>query len=141
MRYSHSVKESVLRKILPPNNEKPKIVSEEFGIPASTITTWLYEARKGNTIPINKRYSLKDKYQILIKTSSLSNVETGIYLREMGLHTQYLKVWNQELKDYMGNKKAKDEISTSELKKKMIYLLNEIIRKDKALAEMATMIT
>ena len=125
MTYSNSVKESVLRRILPPNNEKVRSVSNELGIPSSTITTWLYKARKNNSIPINKsvdkRYSLKDKYQILMKISSLNDKETGIYLRELGLHTQHLNVWNQELKDYMGTKKPKDEKSTSELKKEILH--------------------
>lgn len=144
MRYSNTVKESVLRRILPPNNEKVKLVSEELGIPSSTITTWLYKARRNNSIPINKsvnkRYSLKEKYQILIKISSLNDKETGIYLRELGLHTQHLNVWNQELKDHMGQKKVKDDESTSDLKKKIKTLEKELLRKDKALAEMATMI-
>lgn len=143
MRYSNSVKESVLRRILPPNNEKVAIVSDEFGIPKSTITTWLYKSRKNEPKPINKsvdkRYSLKDKYQILMKISSLSEDETGAYLREMGLHSQHLNVWNQELKDYMANKNKNIDNSTSELKKKIKSLEKELARKDKALAEMATM--
>ena len=145
MRYSNSVKESALRRILPPNNEKVKSVSSELGIPSSTITTWLYKARRNNSIPINKsvdkRYSLKDKYQILVKISSLNDKETGIYLRELGLHSQHLNVWDQELKDYMGNKKPKEDESTSDLKRKIKSLEKELLRKDKALAEMATLIT
>lgn len=144
MRYSNSVKESVLRRILPPNNEKVVSVSTELGIPSSTITTWLYKARKANTLPINKsvnkRYSLSEKYQILMKFSSLNDKETGIHLRELGLHSQHLNVWNQELKDHMGNKKVKEETSTSELKKKIKSLEKELQRKDKALADMVTMI-
>jgi len=144
MTYSSSVKESVLRRILPPNNEKVKSVATDLGIPSSTIFTWLYKARRDTSLPINKsvnkRYSLKEKYQILMKISSLNDKETGIYLRELGLHTQHLNVWNQELKDHMGNKKDKDEESTSDLKKKIKSLEKEILRKDKALAEMATMI-
>lgn len=144
MRYSNSIKESVLRRILPPNNEKVKLVSTELGIPSSTISTWLYKARRNNSIPINKsvhkRYTLKDKYQIIMKISSLNDKETGIYLRELGLHTQHLNVWNQELKDYMGNKKPTEDESTSDLKKKIKTLEKELLRKDKALAEMATMI-
>ncbi len=48
MKYSNSVKESVLRKILPPNNEKVRSISTELGIPYSTITTWLYKDRTDN---------------------------------------------------------------------------------------------
>lgn len=143
MRYSNSVKESVLRRILPPNNEKISSVSKEFGIPKSTITTWLYKSRKSNAQPfnksVNKRYSLKDKYQILMKISSLNEDETGVFLREMGLHSQHLNVWNQELKDYMGNKNKSNDSSTSELKKRIKSLEKELARKDKALAEMATL--
>jgi transposase-like protein len=144
MTYSNSVKESVLRRILPPNNEKVRSVSHELGIPSSTITTWLYKARKNNSIPINKsvdkRYSLKDKYQILMKISSLNDKETGIYLRELGLHFQHLNVWNQELKDYMENKKPQEDESTSKLKKKIKSLEKEIQIKDKTLADMVTLI-
>jgi transposase-like protein len=144
MTYSNSVKESVLRRILPPNNEKVRSVSHEFGISSSTITTWLYKARKNNSIPINKsvdkRYSLKDKYQILMKISSLNDKETGIYLRELGLHSQHLNVWNQELKDYMENKKPQEDESTSKLKKKIKSLEKEIQIKDKTLADMVTLI-
>ena len=145
MKYSNSVKESILRRILPPNNENVTILAREVDIPPSTIFTWLYKARKGNPVHINKsvhkRYSLKEKYQILMKITSLNDKETGIYLRELGLHTQHLNVWNQELKDHMEHKKVKDEESTTDLKKKIKTLEKELLRKDKALAEMATMIT
>lgn len=143
MTYSKSVKESVLRRILPPNNEKVAIISEEFGIPKSTITTWLYKARKNTPQAINKsvhsRYSIQDKYQIIMKFSSLQEDVKGSYLREMGLHTQHLNVWNQELKDYMANKKTQDESSNTALKKKIKSLEKELARKEKALAEMATL--
>ena len=143
MTYSNSVKDSVLKRVLPHNNEKLSTISKEFGIPKSTITTQLYKARKNSPQAINKsvhsRYAIQDKYQILLKTSSLSEEDKGSFLREMGLHSEHLNVWNQELKDYMTNKKTKEETSNAALKKKIKTLEKELARKDKALAEMATL--
>ena len=46
MYYSKELKESMLRRLLPPNSESVSKVSKEEGIPQQTLRTWLKRARK-----------------------------------------------------------------------------------------------
>ena len=46
MNYSPELKESILRRLLPPNSESVTKVAKEEGLPAQTLRTWLSKARK-----------------------------------------------------------------------------------------------
>ena len=45
MHYSKELKDSILRKILPPNNESITKIAKEEGIPEQTIRNWQKQAR------------------------------------------------------------------------------------------------
>jgi len=44
MGYSRSIKVSILRRVLPPNNESITKVSEEMGLNDQTIRNWVKQA-------------------------------------------------------------------------------------------------
>lgn len=119
MRYSQELKDAVLKRILPPNNESIAKVAREEGLPEQTIRVWRDKARaNGNAVPARdnaETWSTQDKFLIVVETASM-NANGGVAKEAAKL--------NRELKD-----------SEKERKK----LEKELARKEKALAETAAL--
>ena len=89
------------------------------------------------------KWTSKDKFQAVLETASLSELETSKYCREKGVHLQELKRWvkqcqnanNVKLED---PKKLKDTLNNEKQKTK--ELKKEVRHKDKALAETAALL-
>jgi len=62
-------------------------------------------------------------------------------LRENGVHSEYIPLWEQELKDLMSKSEERYKSEVKELKKDKRELEKELERKDKALAEMTALVT
>ena len=82
----------------------------------------------------------KEKYQILLEASGLVEDERGRFLRERGIHSEHLVIWDQELREIMANKPDPKDQELRELKKKNKELEKELQRKEKALAEAAALL-
>jgi len=51
-RYTKEMKEVIVQRMMPPNNEKVSSISKELGITEATLYKWRKEARmKGNATP------------------------------------------------------------------------------------------
>lgn len=145
MRYSSTFKANILKKILPPENRPILEVCKETGIAAQTIYNWIKKTKDGtlngeNGLGANNR-SFLEKFNLLLEGRGLSEDQLGQWLRENGLHSQHLSLWEQELKDTMSKSMHKDKEVIKELKKKNRDLEKELARKEKALAEMAALLT
>ncbi len=145
MRYSLAFKESVLRRVLPPNNESIASVSRELGVSVNSIYLWIKKAGNGilykdGEVAPNKR-SHREKFMLLLESKTLDPEKEGEWLREHGLHTEHIAQYEQELKEIVENKneKVKEEIRI--LKQQNKELKRELRRKDKALAETAALLT
>lgn len=140
MRYSEGFKQSILKRVLPPCNEGIRQVSRETGVNKQTICNWLNEYRSGK-FPAERRdlsprdYSLKEKYHVLLESSKYSDEDIGRYLRERGVHTEHLTMWDQEIRDMLDKKNGNKDSEVNLLKKRIKALEKELNRKDKALAE------
>jgi len=75
MGYSPELKEAMLRRLLPPNNESVAKVSREEGIPQQTLTRWKNEAKaNGTPAPTGDNadsWSTQDKFLIVVETASM----------------------------------------------------------------------
>lgn len=148
MYYSKELKESTLRRLLPPNSESVSKVLKEEGIPQQTLRTWLNKARKeGHPAPgkdsTTDEWSTQDKFLTVVETASLSEAELGEYARKKGLYVEQIKEWRDACMNASGgvakeaaqlNRKLKD----SEKERK--NLEREIQRKVKALEEAAALL-
>jgi len=146
MGYSRAVKVSVLKKVLPPSNQSIGSVSKEMGIGDQTIRNWLNDSKSGklnlDSVESSPRFlSNKEKYQIIREASAISEAEKGHFLRERGLHSEHLTLWDQELRELMDNKKDNKDKELKGLKNRVKSLEKELNRKDKALAETAALLT
>lgn len=145
MKYSRRMKESALRKVLPPENQSVSEVAREMGISDQTIYHWKRQAEDG-TLSLEGTGSPRDtvqleRYNLLLESKSMSEQDLGVWLREKGLHSEHLTLWQQEIQDTLSNKDTTLMEENRRLKKEKKELERELRRKEKALAEMAALLT
>lgn len=94
MGYSPELKEAMLRRLLPPNNESVTKVSREEGIPQQTLTRWKNEAKaNGTPAPTGDNadsWSTQDKF-LIVETASMNETELAEYARKKGLYVEQIK--------------------------------------------------
>lgn len=145
MGYSHAVRHSVLKKVLPPESRSIAKVSRETGVNEQTIRNWLKQSKSG-ILPNEKKDSSprsltpKEKYQLVVEAAGINDEQLGEFLRERGLHSEHLTIWDQELRDMIDTKKDKQVNENKALKKQVKELEKELLRKEKALAEAAALL-
>jgi len=146
MKYSKRIKSSVMKKILPPENRSVPDVAKEIGISEQTIYNWKKMAKNGtlaldaetvSPVSLNRL----EKFSLLLEGKGIDEKNTGAWLREKGLHSEHLNLWEQELQDILKDKDTKYREENTRLKKEKRELEKELRRKDKALAEVAALLT
>ena len=143
-RYTAEFKESVLRRLEPPTNDTVASLAEELGISRTAIYTWRRDKANSLDSPKStKRWSPKDKFHIVLETSTLTEQELAAYCRRKGLFVEDVKAWREQC--IIANaSNAKDplklEEDLKEEKQKTKALERELRRKDKALAETAALL-
>ena len=145
MSYSRSVKVSILKKVLPPESRSILSVSRETGISEQTIRNWKVASTTGKLTSESdekspRYYSSKEKYHLLFESARLKDEELGHFLRERGLHSEHLTLWDQELREMVSNKESNKETEVKAQRKRIRELEKELARKDKALAEAAALL-
>jgi transposase len=146
MKYSKRIKSSVMKKILPPENRSVPEVAKEIGISEQTIYNWKRMAENGTLVldaETESPVSLNrlEKFSLLLEGKGINEKNTGAWLREKGLHSEHLNLWEQELQDILKDKDTKYREENARLKKEKRELEKELRRKDKALAEVAALLT
>ena len=145
MSYSIGFKESQVKKILPPSNRSIKDVANESGVTTQTLRMWIKQAKEGtlnknNTVSSANR-SAREKLNLVIESKTISEDKEGRWLREKGLHSEHITLYEQELKDMMDNKKDSDKTINKKLKIENKRLERDLKRSQAALAEMAALYT
>jgi transposase-like protein len=145
MRYSKRIKSSVLKKVLPPESRSVPEVAREMGISEQTIYGWKKIA-EGGTIPADAETSPSaigriEKLSLLLEGKSKSEEALGSWLREKGLHSEHLNLWEQELRAMAKGTDSDYREENAHLRKENRRLEKELQRKEKALAEMAAILT
>ena len=77
MNYSAEFKESIIRRMLPPNNESISKIAREEGLSEQTLRNWRDKARaQGIATPGNdstsEKWSTQDKFLIVVETASMN---------------------------------------------------------------------
>lgn len=145
-RYSEGFKKSVLAKVLPPQNRSKSDVATECGITIRTIDNWLKESKYKSlessnlSIPPDKK-NINEKMNLIFESKTISKSQMGKWLKQNGLHTEHITMWEQEIRDALSNNSKDDDTKLKELKFKNKKLQKDLDRKDKALAEVAALLT
>jgi transposase len=145
MRYSLGFKESQVKKVLPPSNKSVKEVALEAGVSDQTLRNWITKAKEGtlnknNTVSSASR-SAREKLNLVIESKSMSEDEKGRWLREKGLHSEHITLYEQELRDMVVDKKDSDKMTNKKLQQEIKRLNSDLKRSQAALAEMAALYT
>ena len=146
IRYSQGFKESILKKVLPPESRTVAEVSRETGVAAWTIYQWKRAARDGTLVREGGEVRPRDrnpaeKLRLLIEGNTVDEQQRGEWLREHGLHSEHLTLWEQELREIVNDKDQKLQRELADTKRKLKEKERELARKEKALAEMAALLT
>ena len=147
MGYSQELKEAILEKVLAPNNESSLKLARETGVNSSTIRRWKQDALKnrGGIALDKEKFTSHDKFAIVVETASMNELELSTYAREKGLHVQEINQWREACEnanDKQPSKSAAEidrELRKCRAEKKQLE--REVLRKDKALAETAALLT
>ena len=78
---------------------------------------------------------------LLLESKKVTGDQMGEWLRKNGLHSQHLELWEQELKSLLNEKGSKQAKELKNVRNEIRERDKEIYRKDKALAELSTLIT
>jgi transposase-like protein len=141
----------MVRRMLGPHPVSANTLALEVGVSQSTLSRWLREAPTVDAMsgqPTNERRKAKstrswtpeEKLRVVAAASSLSDEELGAFLRQEGLHEAHLTEWRQAAQAALGTQK-KRKASASPEARKVRELEKELRRKDKALAEVAALLT
>ena len=148
MQYSDELKDSLLRRMLPPNNESITKISREEGISEQTLRNWRDKARADgiaapgiDATPDN--WSTQDKFLIVVETASMTETELAEYARKKGLYVEQIKAWKDACMNANGGvaqeaARLNKELKAAERANKQLQ--KELDRKEKALAETAALL-
>ena len=148
MNYSPELKEAVLRRILPPNNESITKVAKEEGLSEQTVRNWRDKARaNGTPAPgtdaIPDDWSTQDKFLVVVETASMNEAELAEYARKKGLYVEQIKAWRDACMNANGGVAKEAARLNQQLKdseKERRKLQKELQRKEKALSETAALL-
>jgi len=147
-RYTKEFKEAAIARMIPPNNESIKNISEELGISEQSLYKWRQKARiEGNATPGNgqtsERWSSEDKFLIVLETYAMNQSELAEYCRKKGLYKEQIDAWrvsclNANMGELNQTKKLSQELKDE--KKRTSEIEKDLRIKEKALAEAAALL-
>ena len=148
MGYSVERRESVLKKMLPPNNVSIAALSKEEGISDATLYLWRKQAREqGRLMPDSDTtpngWTSRDKFAAVMETAAMSETDVAAYCREKGIYPEQLAQWRvacEQANDWSAASEKKLKEATQSERKKNKQLQKELDRKEKALAEAAALL-
>ncbi len=148
MNYSPELKESLLRRMLPPNNESITKIAREEGISEQTLRNWRDKSRADGmpapgTDAQPDEWSTQDKFLVVVETASMNETELAEYARKKGLYVEQIRSWKDACMNANGGiakeaARLNRELKESEKERKKLE--KELQRKEKALAEAAALL-
>ena len=143
--YPKELKDSIIVKMLPPQNISVPLLAKETGIPTGTLYTWQHKARgrSVSTNSVGNTPSNEERFAIILETASLNEIELGEYCRQKGIYPEHIKNWKDI---FIHDTASSTKISKSQRQqahqqsKTIQQLQSELRRKDKALAEAAALL-
>lgn len=146
--YSEEFKDKILKRLEPPTSVTVPQIAKELGIPKTTIYQWvkIYKENKDDAIDTNKaprKWSSKDKFHVVLETSTLTEEELAVYCRRKGIYVEEVKEWTRQcidanIKDPKDPEKLEEELKAE--KQRIKILEKELRVKEKALAETAALL-
>lgn len=147
MRYSEVHKRSVVVKVQESSGKTIDQIAKENGIHPATLGRWLQLFRSGKLdsgisdgIQPSHR-NPGEKLSLLLESKTIGAEAFGEWLRHNGLHTEHLRLWEQELTTMANVNQKNEKDENAQLRKENRELKKDLARKEKALAEAAVLLT
>jgi transposase len=145
-RYSAEFKEQMVRKMMPPTNQSVASIHRETGISAPSLYAWKrFFQGKGYVVPAKTSqpdgWDNKAKLAAVIETALMNEAERSSYCRERGLYVEQLDAWKGAFEQVGGADPVISPAMLAAERKRTRALEKELHRKDKALAEVAALLT
>ena len=141
----------MIERMVGPEGISACALADDTGVSQTTLSRWLRLAREGVGMtdaandgarlskPSRRRWTATEKLRVINEASRLDGAEFGAYLRREGIHESTVEEWRElatkALSATSRRKKASPE--AKELKE----VKRELRRKEKALAEVAALLT
>ena len=145
--YTKEFKDSILKKLEESDKYTLTSLSEEVGVPRTTIYQWIKKAEADNNKPAvlkpTHKWTSEAKFHVVLETAPLSEAELSEYCRRKGIYVDDVKTWrNQCLKANLNEKEDSKELKESLKAEKELNkeLQKELRFKEKALAETAALL-
>lgn len=147
-RYSEEFKHAVVTRVMPPNNESVAKVAHEIGVGVSTLHKWKQQA-KVHGIPVSPdtkradRWSTQEKFQTVVETASLSEVELAEYCRSKGLYVEQVHAWRDaciQANGGVAQEASRLQREVREKEREIKHLQKDLRHKEAALAETAALL-
>ena len=151
MSYNNGFKANMVKRLVGPERISASALSREVGVSQATLSRWKQSAHtlpamSGSKDKSNKdaksprQWSSKEKLQVVVDAAHLSDEELGSFLRSKGLHTAQLDEWRLLAEEALtGLAKPKRRKASPEVKQ-IKALEKELLRKDRALAEVTALL-
>jgi transposase-like protein len=122
-------------------------IARESGVSTVTINNWKQQHKAG-TLSMDgcdgltsSQRSPGEKLALLLESRTVLEEGRGEWLRQRGLHSEHIHLWEQELTSIMNDKQTNLRSENAELKKDNKRLKKEVERQKAALAEAAILLT
>lgn len=147
-RYGEDFKYSIMTKMMPPINQSVPDIARETGLSLGTLYLWQKQAKsRGLPVPGGQaepeRWSTQDKFNIVMETARLSEIELAEYCRSKGLFVEQVLAWKDACMQANGGVAQQATRLQRELRQKDRELKStekELRRKEAALAETAALL-
>ena len=135
-RFPIALRHQLIARLIGPNAVSAAQLSRETGITQQNLSRWLSEARdlpfegSGKEIPAN--WTVEQKARILVQAATLAGDELTRYLQVEGVGLRPFRRWRLALEEA-----GEESVSMA---KRIGRLERELARKERALAEAATLL-
>lgn len=141
--YTQGFKARMIERMAGPERISATALSRETGVAQPTLSRWLRErtlAGMSDDKPKGRRtWTPQEKLRVVQEASQLDDDQLGAFLRREGLHEEQLREWCEAaLAGLAPPKRSRSKKSPEQ--KRIAELERELLRKDKALAEVAALL-
>jgi len=154
--YSEKFKLRMIQRLSGSDAPSATTLSREVGVPQPTLSLWLRRARRLPSMKQQphdvqpgeprspKSWSAEEKYRVVVEAATVADSELGEFLRKRGLHSSQLEEWRrvaaEGAKAALTNGKKSGREQPKIDPRRVRELERELLRKDKALAELAALV-
>jgi transposase len=124
---------------LPPENSAIDLVPREVGISVATLERWRADGLTNGSGTGSPRWIAAARLQAVIATATMDEVTCRGWCREQGLYPAELDTWKRDAIGDLGEPRAVGATEARQDRRRVKELERELHRKDKLLAETATL--